>query len=193
MKITFLAISLVMFVTGCGNSTNQTHPVEQKQNPQAVPEPAPLLKNMRNRLLTSKPEDWGFNHRASKGEVWGIIMEIGYPETLATLVSLRDGNASFYLGSGGGIIGGIGRENVRKAAIDFVAASELHLTEMGETKSFPYPPVGRVRFYALTFKGVLSVEAEEKELIEGKHKLSRLFVAGQEVFTQLQSKPEDKK
>jgi len=56
---------------------------------------------------------------------------------------------------------------------------------MKSTTSFPYPAVGRVKFYVLTFNGVVTAEAGKNELGEGKHGLSPLFYAGHEVITQL--------
>jgi hypothetical protein len=184
MKIA-LILSIMIISANCQNSLTQDRSIEQKQNRQAVPEPESVIKGLRNKFLTTKPQELGFSQKDSKPLAWGIFMEIGYPEALATLISFRDGQASLYLGTGGGVIGGIGHEKVRRAAIAFVEESEKYLNSMTKTESFPYPAVGQVKFYVRTFNGVFTAEADEAELGEGKHKLSPLFYSGQEVLTQL--------
>ena len=186
MKIIPIVLILLLSL-GCQPSPRQTGPADKKQIPQAIPEPEPVIKGLRDKFLTSKPEEFGFSQQDSKPIAWGILMEIGFPKALATLTSFRDGNASLYVGTGGGIIGGIGHEKVRKAAISFVEESEKYLSGMDKTEAFPYPAVGRVRFYVLTFNGVLTAEAGLNELGDSKHKLSPLFYSGQEVLTQLNS------
>ncbi len=59
------------------------------------------------------------------------------------------------------------------------------LTSMKSTTSFPYPAVGRVKFYVLAFNGVVTAEAAKNELGEEMHEVSPLFYAGHEVIAQL--------
>ncbi len=184
MKTTLLIVVVAVLIM-LGLFLSRTRSKHQKRSSQAVPEPVQAIKELRNQLLTSPPEKLGFSKAGSDSEVWGILMETGYPEALATLMSLRDGNASLYLGHGGGVIGGVGHENVRRAAMGFVRESAKYLTSMKITTSFPYPAVGRVKFYVLTFNGVVTAEADKNELGEGKHELSPLFYAGHGVITQL--------
>ncbi len=182
---TALLIVIVAVLIILGLLLSRTRSKVQGRGSQAVPEPVQAIKDLRSQLLTSPPETLGFSKPGSDSEVFGILMETGYPEALATLVSLRDGNASLYLGHGGGVIGGVGHENVRKAAMEFVKVSAKYQTRMKSTTLFPYPAVGRVTFYVLTFNGVVTAEADKNELGEGKHGLSPLFYAGHEVITRL--------
>lgn len=204
MKVTASVIVIVLIITmallskGCANAQEQKQnpqiPIQDKmQNSQPVPEPTQVIKDLRNQILTSSPKELGFNNQNTNMKVYGVLMETGYPEAIATLVSLIDGNASIYLGHGGGVIGGVGHESVRKASIDFVKESEKYLSSMQNTKSFPYSKLGQVKFYLLTFDGVLTAEADEAALGEGSHKLSPLFYKGQEVITQLRKIYEEKK
>jgi len=112
-------------------------------------------------------------------------METGFPEGTATLVSMSDGSASLYCSGGGGVIGGIGHETVRRAATAFVGLAGHHQSNMTATKTFPLPRAGRTIFYVLTDSGVFSAEADENDLGEQRHALSPLFYAGQDVITQL--------
>ena len=47
--------------------------------------------------------------------VWGLLMEMGFPNGTATLFALADGTTSLYYSSGGGVLGGQGHEAVRRA------------------------------------------------------------------------------
>jgi hypothetical protein len=192
-----LIIITAVFSKGCADvqeqkQNSQITIQDKMQNSQPVPEPTQIIKDLRNQILTSSPKELGFNNQNTNMKVYGVLMEIGY-EGIATLVSLRDGNASIYLDNGGGIIGGVGHESVRKASIDFVKESEKYLSSMQNTKSFPYSKPGQVKFYLLTFDGVLTAEADEAALGEGSHKLSPLFYKGDEVITQLGKIYEEKK
>lgn len=196
--VTVLIIITAVLSKGCANVQEQKQnsqiPIQDKmQNSQPVPEPTQVIKDLRNQILTSSPKELGFNNQNTNMKVYGVLMETGYPEAVATLVSLGDGNASLYLGHGGGVIGGIEHENVRKASIDFVKESEKYLSDMRNSKSFPYPNLGQLKFYLLTFDGVLTAEADEATLGEGSHKLSPLFYKGQDVITQLRKIYEERK
>jgi hypothetical protein len=119
--------------------------------------------------------------------VWGILLEfripgIGRP---ATVVSLADGTASLYIDEGQCVMGGNSHENIRQAATAFVeAANRLH-TSLKPVETSPLPELGRVAFYARTDKGLLAADAGWVEVTTGQHSLSPLFIAGNNVITEL--------
>jgi len=152
---------------------------------QPVPEPVDVVKNLRTRVLSLSPTDLGISPSQQLPNVWGILMEMGYPETLAGLVVLADGTTSLYLGYGGGFMGGGEYESVRTASARFLSVADRYHTELQTTHTFPYPDVGRVRFYVLTFSGILFADADEKELAQKAHWLAELFHAGHGVLTEL--------
>ena len=141
-----------------------------------------VMKELRNRLLTSKPEEIGLEGEDAKAKVWGVLMDISFPSGTATLVSVRDGTASLYTTTGGGILGGYVARDEAKA---FVAAAEKHLAHMQRAKEFPYPGEGRVKFYVLTGDGVFTAEAGAREVLERGHKLMPLYYAADQVLTRL--------
>jgi hypothetical protein len=143
---------------------------------------AEAMKGLRNKLLTSPPEEVGLSGEDAKAKVWGVLMDVSTPAGSATLVSLRDGTASLYTNTGGGILGGYAAREEAKA---FVTAAEESLTHMSPTKSFEYPAPGRVKFYVLTRDGVFTAEATWEELLGKEHELSPLFGASHEVLTRL--------
>jgi len=140
------------------------------------------MKGLRDRLLTSSPKEIGLSGKDAKAKVWGVLMEVGIPKGIATLVSLRDGTVSLYTSTGGGILGGY---SARKEGKRFVLEAEKHLASMKPEKSFPYAEVGRMKFYVLTQEGVYTAEADEKEVLSEQHALLPLFLAGNEVLTVL--------
>ena len=148
---------------------------------------AGAMKGLRDRLLTSSPLEIGLSTEDAKARVWGAMIEVAFAEGVATLVSLRDGTASLYVSTGGGILGGYSARNEAKR---FVEESEKHLASMKLTKAFPYPTAGMVKFFVLTQEGVYSFEVEERELISGKHPLGPLFLAGNKVMTGLRNAKE---
>ena len=164
----------------------------KSQEPQPTPEPAPIYAQMRRQILTIAPDEVGIAQSLETPNVWGVLMEMGYPEAVVTLVSLADGTTSLYFGNGGGIIGGGGYPGVAKASKKLVSHSEEYFKSMTPTTSFPLPAVRRVKFYILTFQGEFTADIDEKELGEGRHDLSPLFYSGQAVITQLRLNAEQR-
>jgi hypothetical protein len=145
-------------------------------------DPAEVSAALRARLLNGSASEFSIEPDAS---IWGVLMETGYPEAAATLVSLADGTASIYFSSGGGVIGGGPHDTIAAAARRFVSLSKNFLPAMAATSQYPLPKPGHVKFYVLTTKGVFTTEEAEETLGAGKHPLSPLFYAGQDVITGL--------
>src|SRR5689334_16591324 len=49
--------------------------------------------------------------------IYGIVMELGMPNGVATFVCLLEGSVSLYTSTGGGMIGAGGHESVRSACL----------------------------------------------------------------------------
>ena len=169
----------------------------KKPESQATPSPAEssaqdakaaqAMKALRDRVLTSSAEDLGLSGKDAKAKVWAVLMEIAFPSGVSTVVSIGDGTASLYTDTGGGVLGGY---SARAEAKRFVAQAEKYLAGMKLTKSFPYPEVGRMKFYVVTREGVYTDEASENELVGGQHRLSPLFFAANDVLTGLRTASE---
>ena len=63
-------------------------------------EQAEVYSDLRKQVLSLTSEQLGTN-----SPVLAVLMETGYPEAVATLVSVADGSSSLYYSNGGGIIG----------------------------------------------------------------------------------------
>jgi hypothetical protein len=151
--------------------------VPKKANPEIYPE-------MRDLMLHGSRAAFGLSGSFAKNQPWGVLMETGYAEGSATLVAMADGSASIYLSSGGGTIGGITHETIRKAAQQMVQIASQFQPQMNPTTAFPLPQKGETIFYVLTDSGIFSASAVEDELGENRHPLSRLFHAGHAVISE---------
>ena len=84
---------------------------------------------------------------------WGVIMDWGLTKGTATVFVFSDGNASVYLSSGGGFIGGAQHESIRKAARKMVAIAADCQPHAHLTTNYPLPEHSQVIFYLLTDVG----------------------------------------
>ncbi|MFL6197358.1 MAG: hypothetical protein ACJ75H_24440 [Thermoanaerobaculia bacterium] len=125
-------------------------------------------------------------------QVFGTVMEMGIPNSVVTLACFADGDASLYYKTGGGMIGGIGHENVRKAAAEFTTLARKAVARMTRTTEYPLPEPDRVRFYVLTARGVFTTETDRETLADPGSDLGALFYSGQEVVSQMREVQEQK-
>lgn len=138
---------------------------------------------LRNQVLALKPGDIGVSPTPELPVVWGVLLETGYPEAVITLVALADGATSLYFSNGGGMIGTGKHKQVARASAGLISMAQQFCSPMQATTTFPTPAVGKVRFYLLTFSGVLTAEADEQDLGHNRHSLSPLFHQGHEVIS----------
>jgi len=146
-------------------------------------DPAEAIRGLRHQALTVEAADLGLGPTADRAHVWGVLMETGYPEAVATLVVFADGTTSLYFSNGGGVIGAGEHDVVRAAGEILLSSAEAHVEDFAMSSGTPLPEVGRVRFYVRTFKGTLSAEANEEDLGEDRHTLSPVFHAAHSVIS----------
>jgi hypothetical protein len=153
---------------------------------QPVPDTSPggAYTGLRNLTLTSsRPEGLGTLRSDEPG--WAVLMEMTARNATVTLMSCADGTASIYFSNGGGVLGGNTHEDLRAAAIAFVIRANEFLDCMSSTTTIPTAARGRIIFYVRTDRDVLTAEADERELSQGRHALTPLYVAGHQVLTEL--------
>jgi hypothetical protein len=150
-----------------------------------IPESAKVYLELRAQALAVRPEEIGVGTKLDQAVPYGILLEAHLEAGGFTLISFLSGDASIYFAGGGGVLGGVGHESVRRAARDFVASASEFLKEMERTTMFPLPAAGRTRFYVLTTGGIFTAEASTEDLGEGRHRLSPLFYKGNDVITEL--------
>jgi hypothetical protein len=148
----------------------------------AKPDPSAVTRDLREQAFTIAPADVGITPEAGHQRVWAIVMETGYPEAVASLVAIADGTTSLYFSNGGGIIGAGQHDAVRRVVARFIDLVDQNADALPTVDVHPLPDVGRVRFYARTFKGLRAFEASGIELGEQRHPLAPLFHGTHEVI-----------
>jgi len=145
---------------------------------------AEVYQGLRQALFGVDPATVGLS-RAECGEVWGLLMETGYPEAVATLVAIADGTVSLYFSNGGGQLGLGALDGPRQASQALLEAAPRFLGLCEQTAGHPLPRCDHTRFYLLTFEGVFTAEAKEEDLGENRHPMSELFYHAQELIGQV--------
>ena len=159
--------------------------IAEDMSPSRTAEEEPDLRSM---FLARSPRDFGIVPTQEHPRIWAVLMEMGYAEGAATLLAVVDGSASIYTSTGGGVIGAGEHPSVRRRAMKFISIAEQYLDEFQKTSEYPLPGPGRTKFYLMTFSGTLTGDFDENALGEGRHKLSTLFYAGQDVISDIRAK-----
>lgn len=154
------------------------------------PSPAETYLGLRRGVLDLDPAAVGIAASAQLPQVWGLLVDLGRPDGVATLLGLADGTTSLYVSAGGGIIGGGGHPRVAARTLELLRVTQRLLPELpaatgAEAPGVALPAAGRVTLHALTYGGVHSVEADENDLGHGRHPLSPVFHAAHDVITEL--------
>jgi hypothetical protein len=158
----------------------------RRKRPLDADEATDMYVGLRSKMLALDPGAVGIEPSAGLPTVWGVLMEMGFPDGAATIVALADGTTSMYTSSGGGVIGGGEHESVAEATKGFLAKVEATSEGLSAVSDAPPPPPdGMVSFVVLGYSGIRTGAAEEKELESMRHPLSRLYVAGHDVITAL--------
>jgi hypothetical protein len=147
--------------------------------------PAAISRELRDKALSVSAAELSLAPTEARLNVWGVLMELGYPQTVATLAVFADGTSSLYISTGGGVIGAGEHKPVRAEAEKFLFTAQSFVEHFEPADGTPYPKAGRVRFYVRTFEATLTAEADEQELGRKIHKLGPLFHAGHAVITQM--------
>jgi hypothetical protein len=123
------------------------------------------------------PADWG-------SRPYGVVLEVGGPRGVTTLIAFATGESSLLTGGGSGIIGRPSHVHVVIQAKRLVKEAADHVSRLEPTAEFPGPPAGAIRFYALTRQGVLTAQASAGELRSGQSPLSPLLEAGDQLMSE---------
>jgi hypothetical protein len=111
---------------------------------------------LRKLALEFTPGDLGLSAPEGDCAAYGVVLDWGHPKAIATITGFNSGDASLYLSTGGGVLGGVGHARVREAARALVAEAQKRLPRMTLTSDFPLPKIGRAKIYALTGRGIFA-------------------------------------
>lgn len=150
--------------------------VDPKNNP---------YDDLRNMALGAKAEQLQLKLSDDKTEIYGVVMDWDVGEGTATLVSFMTGDASLYLSSGGGFIGGVGHDNVNIATINFIKKSENYIDRASLTETTPLPDKNGLTFYFLTNKGKFKATERMQNIENEKSQWLDLFYEANKLITEL--------
>lgn len=139
-------------------------------------ETSEVYDGLRGRVLGLTPEELGVDPHQTP--ILAALMELGYPEAVASLVAVADGSASLYFSNGGGTIGAGEHDSVARAARSFLEVAGNFAEQMEEVELALLPARGEVRFHLVSGTGIVSAEALEDVIKEGEHPLLPLFDRG---------------
>ena len=140
---------------------------------------------LRQLALTKPPSALGMKATKEFPSVYGVVMDWPLGDYTVTVVSFSTGDASLYTTAQFGVIGGGGHEGVRAAATRLVRHAASLEKQAKVTSDRSYPPAGRIRFFLLTFRGLKSIEDDQRSIEGGHSKYSALFGRAQEVITEM--------
>jgi hypothetical protein len=146
---------------------------------------AAAYQHLRSQALSVERASAGIPAPSPDAPVWGLLMEMGFPNGTATLFPLADGTTSLYHSGGGGVLGGQGHEAVRRANAALLTEANGLVARLKPTSIYPLPAAGVTTFYARTDSGILAGGGADEDLGRGRHDLSPLFRAGHAVLTEL--------
>ena len=150
-----------------------------KASPKA---PAEAMREMRLQWLTRKPVA---DHSGPSEPVSAVVMDWPIEQATVTVLASSVGDASVYTTGTFGIIGGIGHENARKAALEFIQCATKYLRLGIPTTDFSYPDSGHVKFFFVTSLGVRSVSFTTAEVQKVGTDACDLYAHGQLVLTEM--------
>jgi len=133
-----------------GTSTPQTDPDTGRIKPFTAEKNQ--FHGLRQMALDVSPEQLGLAN-IKKNEIYGVILDWNLDKGIVTLVCYQTGDASMYLSSGGGVIGGGMHENVNLASRYFVEQADRFRDFAVKTEFTPLPEKDCITFYFLTKKG----------------------------------------
>jgi hypothetical protein len=141
---------------------------------------------LRSLIFTIDPETLAFRPDAHVHGAWCCVVDMTGTGGTATLLCVGDGTVSLYTSKGGGVIGAGGHGAVWDAGIRLLEAAGSAIPQLrlvGDPPPIPAP--GQVRLSVRTFAGDLSDEVDEATLRRGRHVLSPLYAAAQDVLIEV--------
>ena len=111
--------------------------------------PAEMTATLRRQALDQVP----FSPDSADDQPYGVIVEFLQGDVVVTITAFSTGDASMYLSTGGGVIGGIGQPAVAKRARSIVSDVAPLVPQLGRSEAADPPNAGEYCFYVLTPSG----------------------------------------
>jgi hypothetical protein len=149
-------------------------------------------EGLRNTAFSLNPDQLGLELPEDKTIVFGVIMDWEMDGATATTVAYLTGDASLYLTTGGGTIGGGQHENVKVAAKQFVTIAQTYLEKSTKTEKQSLPEKHQINFYLLTTKGLFVGQEQIENFENNSSGWLELFEEGNKVLNELRLTSENR-
>ena len=184
-----LILGIAFYFVSCRNKANsninQTIADQDTSKSKVINTKEKAFEGLRNMAFSVTPNQLGITVSSNETIVYGIIMDWGMDGAIATTVSYQTGDASLYLSSGGGVIGGGKHQNVNNAAKLFVKVAQTFLDKTKKTETTTLPVKDVVKFFLLTNKGIFVVQESMTNFENKSSLLLKLFEEGNNLLTEL--------
>ena len=111
--------------------------------------PAEVSADLRRLALDTPP----FDPATPPDEPYGFITEFRQSGAVVTLAAYSTGDVSLYFSTGGGIIGGIGKSEVKELAHSIIESVRPLVSQLEQSAKTEEPGDGEYCFYLLTPAG----------------------------------------
>ena len=165
-----LIIRVFFYLKNSNNEKSKTpHKTEKTEQ-----EKKEFYENMRNMALTVTAEQLGINE-IENDKVYGLVTEMGMDIGTATVAAFLTGDASIYLSSGGGFIGGGSHQDVNEKIKVIVEKIQKFKQDAVKIKNAELPKSDEIRFNFLTKNGLYQINAKNDEIMSEKSKFTELY------------------
>ena len=156
----------------------------RRRQPDRQPDSNPMTE-LRLQALHTDPTEFGMESTEELPNVFGVIMDMAFPNGFASLVAFAEGTVSLYTSTGSGIIGGGAHPQVAVAGRQLLRTAEDLRSGFHPDPSDEPPPIGSVTIRLLTYQGRLATTEQEEVLGEGRSPLSPVFHSAHAVISEL--------
>lgn len=143
--------------------------------------PAEVAADLRSKAFNMKP----LNAAASSTSPFGLINEFRQGNVIVTLAAFATGDVSMYLSTGGGILGGVGQQELAALARKAIGELQPLLPQLARTDETNPPEVGEFCFYVLTPIGRFAARARTTDMVAREGAIVKLVHLGGALLTTL--------
>lgn len=134
-----------------------------------------LVSEMRYRHLSGDPPDAPPPPDNEFPELYAMAMEDRFENGIVqTILAIKDGSIRLYSSSGTSVVVAGGLE-LHESACEFVRKGAAKLPQAADADDFEPPPVGRIAFYFLTYRGTMRITLPTFAVIDEESEFASLY------------------
>jgi len=126
----------------------------------------------------------------SDDKVFGLITEMAMHPGTSTIVGYLSGDASIYLSTGGGFIGGGSHEDINLKVREIIDQIQKFSKKAHKIEIAELPKENEINFNFLTKKGVYQIKVNIKEIMNEKSEYTDLYKEVDKIMTLIRIKSE---